>query len=78
MFFRILKLMVFRIEATSCPLSSNLLSAELQQRILNDFAQAANQLQEVLNLDQRALMLFWYRCRGIPSWSRWIELPCIS
>jgi hypothetical protein len=46
--------MVFGIEATSCPLSSNLLSAELRQRIFNGFAQAANQHQEVLNLDQRA------------------------
>jgi hypothetical protein len=34
------------------------LSAEFQQRILNDFAQAANQHQEVLNLDQRALNAF--------------------
>jgi hypothetical protein len=34
------------------------LSAEFQQGILNDFIQAANQHQEVLNHDQRALNAF--------------------
>jgi len=45
-------------EATPGPSSSNLLSAEFQQCILSDFAQAATQHRESLDLDLRALNAF--------------------